>query len=134
MEILPFGAATAERLRGRLHELQEAFVDEPQTAVTRAVAEMDRLLADTGHPDDPRDLRTFLRFRGEDVLRDHNRARATVGSLGDGKASTEALRAAFVSARNVCEAIAGDGARTRSHNRSLPLAPRTTLTTTRRAS
>ncbi|WP_052434342.1 hypothetical protein [Streptacidiphilus melanogenes] len=131
VEVRPLDPAAAERLRGRLHDLQEEFVDSPRSAVTGAVETMDRTLAATGHPGDPGDLQTVLRFRGEDVLRDYRRAHGAAAAPGDGRTSTEDLRAAFLSARNVCEALARDTARDRSDERAEPLGPRMNL---RRAS
>ncbi|SEK45989.1 hypothetical protein [Streptacidiphilus jiangxiensis] len=110
LEALPIGtldAARTERLRTRWRGLQRQFVNAPVAVVACAVEAMDELLDDMGLPANREDRQILLRSWDERAVRCYRHAHGVVDRTGSGTVSTEELRQSFVSARSVCELLAG---------------------------
>jgi hypothetical protein len=107
LDLHPLDAAQQERYLAQWTTLQEQFVDAPGKAVIDADQLLTEVLRDRGYPDD--DQYTALSVEHNHALEGYRVSRSAAQRAGDGSATTEELRDAFVRARETFDELVRDG-------------------------
>ena len=96
LELRPLAAAARARYTEEWMATQEAFVDDPQMAITRADQLIQRVMRDRGYPvDDFEDRAAVVSVDHPQVVERYRRAHEIAEVSGAGRAETEDLRQAM---------------------------------------
>ena len=133
LDLHPLDPARQERYLARWTALQEQFVDAPGKAVIDADHLLTEVLRERGYPDDDQDI--ALSVHHTRALEGYRVSRSAAERAGQGAATTEELRDAFVRARETFDELVRDdsGPSDRTTRPSPSATPRTDTTDTRDA-
>jgi hypothetical protein len=106
LDLHPLDPAQRERYLARWTALQEQFVDAPGKAVIDADHLLTEVLRERGYPDDDQD--TALSVHHTRALDGYRVSRNAAERAGQGSATTEELRDAFVRARETFDQLVRD--------------------------
>ena len=107
LDLHPLDPAQQERYLARWTALQEQFVDAPGKAVIDADHLLTEVLRERGYPDDDQDV--ALSVDHTRALEGYRVSRNAAERAGQGSATTEELRDAFVRARESFDELVRDG-------------------------
>ena len=110
LDLKPLDPATHERYQEEWRQVQRSFVDDPGAAVDRADGLVESIMRDRGYPADDADGRSEEVATAHPRIAEHYReARRVHDAHRRGSASTEDLRGAVTSYRDLVEALLDDG-------------------------
>jgi hypothetical protein len=109
LDIRPLHAEDRERYQGEWQQIQNEFVDHPAASLTLAHGLVTRVMHDSGYPMEDFDGQAdIVSVDHPDVVEHYRRAHQTFLNNQQGEASTEDMRQALVSYRQLFSDLLGD--------------------------